>query len=241
MALPTIATPIYTIEIPSTKKPFKFRPFLVRDEKALLVAQESEDVGVMLDTVKEVIKSCAKSDIDVDALPSVDIEYIFLQIRAKSIGEMVQLLFACDMPHTPEEAAKAQVLVDINIEDIKVETFDEHNPKIVLFNDIGVMMKEPTFKTLKKIETSDPDDADAMFDVIIDCIDYVYDAEGVYPAKDQKREELVKFLEDLTTPQLEKLEKFLQTLPQIRAYINYTCPVCGTPHNKYLEGLASFF
>lgn len=240
MALPTIATPIYTLEIPSTKQQFKFRPFTVRDEKALLIAQESGDVGVMLDTVKEVISSCGKTPLEVDKLASFDIEYIFLQIRAKSIGEVVELLFQCDDDHG-EDNDKAVARVTVNLETVKVEFFQGNDNKINLFEDVGIMMKYPSFATLKKIETLAAGDLDTEFEIVLDCIDFIYDSNEVHPAKEQKREEILKFLEDLTTEQFDKIRQYFNSLPKLRAYVNYNCPLCQKEHKKYMEGLASFF
>lgn len=239
MALPVNATPIYTLKVPSTKKPFKFRPFLVKDEKALLIAQESDDVSVMLDTVKDVIKACAKSEIDVENLASFDIEYIFLQMRSKSIGEIVELTFACDVDHgTQNDQARSRVVV--NIDDIKVEFPEGHTNNIALFGDVGVMMKYPTIDTLKRLE-QDVSTTDAALDIIADCIDYIYDGEQIFTAKDCTKKDLLDFLDNLTSVQLNNIQNFFRTMPVLRTYIKYTCPVCGLEHNKYMEGLTSFF
>ena len=240
MALPMNATPIYTLQIPSTKKEFKYRPFLVKDEKALLVAQQSEDIGVMLDTVKEVIKSCAKTEIDVDALASYDIEYIFLQMRSNSIGEIVQLIFACDTDHG-EDNDKARSTVSINLQDVKVEESDNHTNKITLFGDVGIVMKYPNLSVLKRIETTSDEDFDVLFDIVSDCIDYIYSADEMFPAKEQSKQELIEFLNNLTSEQFEKIQQFFRTMPALRVYLKYTCPVCGREHDKYMEGLQSFF
>jgi hypothetical protein len=240
MALPKNTTPIYTLRIPSTNKEFKFRPFLVKDEKSLLIAQQSDDVTVMLDTVKDVIKSCSLSNVDVDALASFDIEYMFLQLRAKSVGEIVQLTFQCDEDHG-ERNIEAQVTIAVNLEEAKVEKFEGHATKIDLFDDVGVMMKYPTIETLKKLETLDANDIDSVFGVTADCIDYIYDSDEVHYTKDLARDELITWLNDLRSEQFEKIQDFFRTMPSLRVYIKYTCPVCGKEHNKYLEGLASFF
>lgn len=240
MALPVNSTPVYTVQVPSTKKEFKFRPFLVRDEKALLIAQQSENDSVMLDTVKEVIKTCAKSDIDVDKLASFDIEYIFLQMRAKSIGEIVQLSFQCDIDHG-EDNPKSITTVDVNLEEVKVVQFDGHTNKVKLFGDVGVVLKYPTIDTIKKMESLSDSEVDQMFEIVVDCIDYIYDANEVHTAKDQRREELIEFLNNLTADQFDSIQEFFRTMPQLRAYVSYKCPVCGRDHNKYMEGLASFF
>ena len=240
MALPLNATPVYTLTIPSTQKQLKYRPFLVKDEKALLIAQQSEDHTVMLDTVKSVIAACAKSDVDVDKLASFDIEYIFLQMRAMSVGETVDLLFQCDVDHGVDNE-KARALARINLLEVKVETFEGHTNKISLFDDVGIVLKYPTISTLKNIEEAKTGGVDQVFNVVVDCIDYIYTPEEVFPAKEQTRQELIEFLNNLTSDQFENLQQFFYTMPQLRAYVNYTCPVCNKEHNKYMEGLASFF
>lgn len=241
MVLPTNATPVYTLTIPSSKKEFKYRPFLVKEQKALLIAHQSENLNTMLDTVKSVIVSCAKNDIDVDTLSSFDIEYIFLQMRANSIGEIVEMVFSCDEDHG-DLNEKAKVVKQINLLDAKVETFEGHEKQIPLFGNIGMMMKYPGIETLKKLESDiSGSELDVAIDIISDCIDYVYDGEEIYPAKDQKKTDLIEFLNNLTNDQFNRVKKFFQTLPQLRVYVEYTCPVCSKHHNRYLEGLASFF
>lgn len=237
MKLPMNATPVYTLTIPSTGKEMKYRPFLVRDEKALLIAQQSEDTVVMMDTLKDVIQSCAKSDVDVDSLASFDIEYIFTQLRAVSVGELVDLIFRCDTCTSPEAVAK----VTVDLKQIKVETPEHHTKKFQLFGDVGVVMKYPTVETLKKIETMTSGEADQVFEITIDCIDYIFDAEEVFPAHEQTRDEMMEFLNNLTPDQFEDIQVFFRTLPQVRAYVKYSCPVCQKEHNKYMEGLQSFF
>lgn len=242
MALPLNATPVYTITIPSTKKEFKFRPFLVKDEKALLIAQQSEDPTVMLDTVKEVIKACtnAKTPVSVDKLASFDVEYIFLQMRAKSVGEFVDLVFQCDTDHG-EENDKARATVRIDLTKVGVEFPENHTNKIPLFGNVGMMMKYPNIETLKKLEQSDENDIDQIFDIVVDCIEYIYDDEEVFAAKDQSKDELIEFLNNLTSEQFEKVQQFFQTMPSLKTWIDYECPVCGKKHHKYMEGLQSFF
>lgn len=236
MALPIQSAPTYTLEIPSTKTSVKFRPFLVKDEKALLIAQQSEDNGVMLDTVKSVIQSCIITDINVDSLASFDIEYIFTQLRSVSVGEFVELTFQCD-DCTDE---KARALVSIDLRKLKVTFPADHVNKIPLFDDVGIVLKYPTINTMKKLE-DETNDIDAIFDIVIDCIDYIYSTEEVFTAKEQSKDELIKFLNNLTSEQFDKIQQFFKTIPTLRQDITYTCPVCGKVHNKYLEGLSSFF
>jgi ribosomal protein L44E len=239
MALPKQNTPIYTIEIPSSKQKFKFRPFLVKEQKALLLAQQSEDMNVMVDTLKQVIESCSQAKVDVDKLAIFDLEYIFSQIRAKSVGEKVELFFFCDT--CEDDAAKVKITIDLT--QLQVEEFDGHTSKIELFDDVGVVLKYPSIDVVKKIEMigRGTSEIDMVFDVIVECIDYIYDTNEVYYAKEQTKEELSSFINELTSEQFTKIESFFETIPKLRKQVDYKCPVCGKAHNKVLEGLDSFF
>lgn len=240
MSLPMNSTPVYTLTIPSTKKELKYRPFLVRDQKALLVAQQSEDLNVMLDTVKSVIQSCAKTPVDVDRLASFDIEYIFLQMRAVSVGEFVELVFQCDDDHGEQnEQARAKVVVDLRKAVLRGGEFASN--KISLFNDVGVVLKYPTLDTIKRLDLATEDDIDCVFDVVIDCIECIYTSQEVFAAKDQNRNELLEFLNNLTSDQFDKIQEFFRSMPSLQIDVEYTCPVCGKHHKKYMEGLQSFF
>ncbi len=237
MALPIQTTPTYSVEVPSTKEKFKFRPFLVKEEKALMLAQQSEDANVMTDTLKSIIESCAKSKIDVDTLATFDLEYIFCQIRAKSVGEIIELIFFCDDCKND----KAAVKLGIDITKIAVKFKDGHNKKIELFDDVGIVMKYPTLEVLNKILKSDITDADEITEIITGCIDYIYNTEEVFYAKEQTKEELINFIENLTTEQFNKLKLFFETMPRLEEPVRYTCPVCAKDHNKILTGLTNFF
>ena len=239
--LPINTMPVYTTTIPSTKKIIKYRQFLVKEEKALLIAQESEEVGVLVDTVKSVIRSCTnvegQAPIDPDTLASFDIEYLFLQMRIVSVGELVDLKLACDT--CTDEKAFATIHLDLR--NAKIEQGEGHTPKIPLFDDVGVVMKYPTLNTVKGVETFLGHDLDQSFEIVADCIDYIYSGEEVFTAKETSRDELLKFLNNLTGEQFERIEAFYETMPRLKTYMNYKCPVCGKEHDKYLEGLSSFF
>ena len=237
MGLPINPTAVYTLKVPSTQKEWKYRPFLVKEEKSLLIAQQSEDPQVMLDTIKAVIKSCSKTELDVDSLASFDVEYIFTQLRSISVGETVELMFRCD--DCEDDNAIASIQVDLRKMQVKIP--EGHTKQIGLFDDVGMMMKYPTIDTIKKIESSEESDVDQTFDIVTDCIDYIYDSEQIYPAKEQSQEELAEFLNNLTSAQFDKIQSFFRTMPSLRQDITYTCPVCKKVHNKYLEGLSSFF
>lgn len=240
MALPMMNAPTYTMVVPSSGVTVKFRPFLVKEEKSLLIAQQSEDVKVMVETLKNIIKSCVLDKLDADKLATFDLEYMFTQIRAKSVGEIVELIFPCDEDHG-EENEKARTKVSIDLTSLTVEKKPEHTSKIELFGDVGVTMKYPTIDVMKRLEGLDTDDFDKIFSVIAESIDYIYQGDEIYYAKEQKHDELVQFLNNLTSEQFIKVQNFFATMPRIKKEIEYTCPVCGKHHKKSLEGLQSFF
>ena len=231
-------TPTYNMVVPSSGVSVKFRPFLVKEEKALLIAQQSEDLMVMVDTLKSVIKTCVLDTIDVNKLATFDLEYMFTQIRAKSVGEIIELIFPCDNDHG-EDNEKARVKVSIDLTTLDVEKHDSHTNKIHLFGDVGVMMKYPTIDVMRKLD--DSDSIDNIFDVVAMSIDYIYQGDEIFYAKEQKHEEMLQFLNNLTSEQFVKIQNFFDTMPRIKKQIEYTCPVCQKQHKKMLEGMQSFF
>lgn len=237
MSLPINATPTYNLILPSTGEEIMFRPFLVKDEKALLIAQQSEDAKVMIETLKEVIKSCVKTKIDVEKLASFDIEYLFTQIRAKSVGEIVELIFPCQ--HCDDEKAKVKVSIDIT--NIKVQKPEDHDNNIQLFGEVGVVMRYPGFDLIQKLEKMDTDNLDAVFSTIAECIDYVYSGEELYYASETSKKDMEEFLNNLTSEQFAKIQKFFLTMPKIKQEVEYTCPVCNAQNHTVLEGLTAFF
>ena len=241
MSLPVNSTPIYTLTIPSSEKLVKFRPFLIKEEKALLIAQQSEDPVVMVNSLKEVIASCLSNkdniDFDVNDLATFDLEYVFTQIRAKSVGENIELQLKCDT--CTDEKAIATVYIDLT--SVKVEKNPEHTNKISLYNDVGIVLKYPSIDLIRKLELTNMSDIDQTFDIVTECIDYIYTQEEVFHAKEQSKTELLDFLNNLTTDQFSKIQKFFETMPKLKKEIEYKCPICGKLHNKTLEGLTSFF
>jgi hypothetical protein len=240
MALPMMSAPTYTMVVPSSGVSVKFRPFLVKEEKALLIAQQSEDIGVMIQTLKGIINTCVLDTLDVDKLATFDLEYMFTQIRAKSVGEIIELIFPCDIDHG-EDNEKARVKVSIDLTTLVVEKDPNHNNKINLFGDVGVVMKYPTMDVMKRLENLDTNDLDKVFSVVADSIDYIYQGEEIFYGKEQKHEELLQFLNNLTSEQFVKVQQFFATMPRIKKEIEYTCPVCQKHHRKMLEGMQSFF
>lgn len=237
MALPKNSTPIYNLVVPSTNKKVKFRPFLVKEEKSLLLAQQSEDAEVMVNTLQEVIKGCIVDKVDVQSFAIFDLEYIFTQIRAKSVGEEVDLMFKC--AHCDDENAKVKMTIDLT--KIDIEKNPEHTNKIVLFDDVGIMLKYPTINVIKKLDKLNTNDFDNIFDIVIECVDYIYDTSEIYYAKETPRKELEDFLNDLNSEQFSKIKQFFETMPKIKQDVKYTCPVCKADNHTTLSGLSSFF
>ena len=237
MALPVMKAPQYTVTIPSLYKEVKFRPFLVKEEKALLIAQQSEDTNVMINTLKEIIKGCVIDEIDIDSLATFDYEYLFTQIRSKSVGETTDLIFKCDTC----EDEKARSIITIHLDKCVVNIPETHNKKIPLFDDVGIIMKYPRLETLEKIYSMNNGNIDSVFDVVIDCIDQIYTTEEVYHSKEQSRDELKQFLENLTQENFSKIEEFFDTMPALKQEVEYDCPVCKKHHTKTIQGIESFF
>jgi hypothetical protein len=239
MALPMNQTPTYTLTIPSTGKDAKFKPFVVKQEKALLLAMQSESEMVMLDTLKGVIQDCFVDKIDVERLATFDVEYIFAQLRARSVGEIIEIILKCDEC----EDDKAKVKINLNVDHIKVQKPETHSTKIHLFDDVGVVMKYPSFSIVEKLQGKNqknvtPDD---MFDIIVECMDMIFDTSQTYPINEQPREEVMTFLDNLTNEQFEKIQQFFETMPKMTHDVEFDCPVCNKHHQKKMEGLQSFF
>lgn len=239
--LPVLNTAQYECIIPSSGKKCKFRPFLVKEEKALLLAKISNDASTMITTLKEVIDVCTNRKLDMDKLATFDIEYLFCQIRGKSIGEVVDLQFKCGTC-TAKEAVSS---VKLDITKIKVKRSPQHTNKITLFNDVGVCMKYPGFDVISEIEKGEKDkkkdEFGAAINMIIDSIDYVYEGDEVTHAKDVTREEMEQFVNNLRSEEFMKLQDFFVTMPRMEQDVSYTCPVCGKTQNITLSGIQNFF
>lgn len=242
MALPLNSTPVYNLTVPSTKDQIKFKPFLVKDQKALLIAQQSENTQIMMDTLKQIIRNSVTSKIDIDSLSLFDIEYIFMQLRAKSVGEEIEITLKCPENHgTEEDDKKARTDVKIMIDDIKVDFHPEHTNKIHLFGDVGVVMKYPSLETLSKFQTINGSSPEVVFDIMAESMDYVYNNDEIFKIKDQTKAEVKEFIDNLTTEQFDKLQTFFKTMPKLTHTVNYGCPICGKHNQIKLEGLDSFF
>ena len=249
MGLPTIAVPQYTLTVPSTNKEIKYRPFLVKEEKILLIAMESENQEQIINATKTIIESCIYGDdINVATMPTFDLEYIFLQLRGKAKGEDIELKFTC-----PD--CEGEIVASVNIDHIKVLKQDDHDTNIKITNDLGVVMKYPSVELQAKIESStkDKSNIDALFYTIINCVDYIYDNENTYPSKDHTEKEMTDFVESLTDEQFQKISKFFETMPKLKHEIELHCTnkvkgkgktkdkICDHKEKMMLEGLANFF
>ena len=238
MPLPKIATPSYELVIPSSKKKIKFRPFLVKEEKILILAMESQDTKQIANAVKNVISSCISTrGIKVEKLSTFDIEYLFLNIRGKSVGEQIEVMVTC-----PDDG-KTQVPTAINIDSIKVQIDKDHSKDIVLDGQYTLRMKYPSLDEFIKNNFSSMSDVnvDDTFDLIASCIEQVYSEEESFAASDCTKKELSQFLEQLNSSQFKEIEKFFDTMPKLSHTVKVINPNTQVESEIVIEGLQSFF
>ncbi len=238
MPLPKIATPTYELEIPSLKKTVKYRPFLVKEEKILIIAMESEDPKQIAEALKTVIGNCILTrGIKVDQLSIFDIEYLILNIRGKSVGEDVDVLLTC-----PDDGT-TQVPAVINLDDIKVVFKPEHSRDIKLDDNLTLRMKYPSIKEFVKNNFVNENEmsVDNTFDMISSCIEQIYNEEESWTTSDVTKKEITEFLEQLTSSQFKQIEKFFETMPKLSHTVKVKNPNTGVESEVVLEGLTSFF
>ena len=237
MPLPKISTPTYELELPSSGKKIKYRPFLVREEKILIIAMESEDDKQITSAVKEVISNCITTrGVKIDQLATFDIEYIFLNIRGKSVGEEVEVLITC-----PDDGT-TQVPTSISLDDIKVQTGKDHSRDIKLDDDLILRMKYPSMEEFVKNNFSTEElNLDGTFDLISSCIEQVYSEEESWAASDCTKKELREFLEQLSSKQFKEIETFFETMPKLSHTVKVKNPNTGVVNDVVLEGLNAFF
>ena len=237
MPLPKISTPTYELVIPSTGKKVKYRPFLVKEEKVLIIAMESEDTSQIANAVKDVISSCILTrGIKVNELSTFDIEFLFLNIRGKSVGEEVEVLVTC-----PDDGV-TKVPVTINLDEIQVEVDEKHSKDIKLDENLILRMKYPSMEELVKNNFALGDvSVDDTFDVVTSCIEQVYNEEESWSAKDCTKKELKEFVEQLSSKQFKEIETFFATMPKLSHTIIVKNPNTEVENEVVLEGLASFF
>ena len=240
MPLPTIETPTYELKMPSSGKKIKYRPFLVKEEKILIIALESKNQNEITNAVKDVLKKCILTrGVKVDDLPTFDIEYIFLNIRAKSIGEDIRLTVTC-----PDDR-ETQVPVTIYVDEIKVTKPDGHTNDVVIDDKLTLRMKYPSLNQFVENNFEVDDDPEVLvnktFKVVADCMDTVFTEEDAWEAKDYTSAERVKFVEQLNSKQYKKVENFFATMPKLSHTIEVVNPNTKKKSSIVLEGLADFF
>jgi hypothetical protein len=237
MALPKLNVPVYEAVLPSTEKVIKYRPFLVKEEKLLLTAQESGEDAV-LPAVKQILKNCVQGELDVDKMPIFDIEYLFLRLRAKSIGEEVTLgLKPWGCPQNNGELCKYTTEVAINLEEIECKKDKKHSSKIMLDDKIGIMMKYPDISQIG-IEGSE---TEMGMKVIKSCINMIFTEEETHERDSFTDKELDEFIDSLNSKQMENINNFFETMPTIKYTAKYTCKTCDEEKETTIQGLQSFF
>jgi len=240
MPLPTIATPTYELELPSLKKKIQYRPFLVKEEKLLVLALESEDNKQITTAIKTVLKACIKTrGIKVETLPTFDIEYLFLNIRAKSVGEEVEVNIVA-----PDDGV-TNIPITIDIDQIKVKVSDDHNKQIKLDDELMMEMKYPSLEEFIKnnfdLDSESEVGIDKSFELIASCIDKIYSEDEVWSTADVSKKEVIEFLEQMNSSQFKQIEKFFETMPKLSHTLKVKNPKTKVESEVVLEGLNSFF
>mgnify|MGYP001339989437 FL=1 len=233
MGLPKLDTPTYRLNLPSTGEEIQYRPFLVKEQKLLMMAQESENDNEIVDMVSQIVNACTFEKIDVNTSPMFDIEYLFLQIRGKSVGEKIDLTITC-----PDDE-KTSVPVQVDINDISVLMSEEHNNEIDLNNDIKMVFRYPLLKDVKGIPPNTKD-VDLIFYLLNSCIESISHGEEIYNRVDISDKELTEFIDSLTGEQFERITDFFQTMPKLRHVIPVKNPKTEVESEVVVEGLASF-
>ena len=238
MPLPKIATPTYELELPSTGESIQFRPFLVKEEKVLVLALESEDTKQITTAIKAVIKSCVQTKgIKVETLPTFDIEFLFLNIRGKSVGEKIEVNIICPDDETTE------VPVSIDLDEIRVQKNDEHTRQIKIDDTLMMEMKYPSLDQFIKnnFDFENKNAMDQSFDLIATCIDKIFTEDEVWAVEDCSKKEIIEFLEQMNSSQFKEIEKFFETMPKLSHTIKVKNPKTKKDNEVVIEGLAGFF
>ena len=237
MTLPSIETPRYELTLPSTDKVVQYRPFLVKEEKILLVAMESNDNKEILNAIREILTACTYDSIDVNTLPIFDIEYIFLQIRSKSVGEVSKVKLLC--PDDKETYAD----VEIDLTKVNVQVDDAHTNNVVIDENrkLGIVFNYPTLEMTKAGFNVTDTDIDSLFEIMATSINHIYEGDKIYPSKDSTKEEMRKFLEGLPQTAFNKIKTFFETMPQLRHSVEVENPKTKVKSTIVLQGIRDFF
>lgn len=245
MALPQVSTPTYELTIPSSGETVSYRPFLVKEEKTLLMAMESKDTTAMSKAMQDIITSCTDGEVSPKDLAPYDLEYFFLQLRGRSVGEVIEVnaprppnFAACCEKATEEDICK----ISINIDEITVDTSKIKPSEIEISDTIGVKMKFPELDAIQKYSTVEGElQAENIFKLIIDCIEYISDGDEIYQAKDHTKKELNVFLESLSTGQFNSIREFFESMPRLTHDVDWTCLHCNKKKTLTLMGIDAFF
>ena len=229
MALPKLDTPTYTLDLPSTGEKIKYSPFLVKEQKLLMMAQEGGDEKDLIEIISSIISSCTFNNVKVNQVPLFDIEYIFLKLRSKSVGEETELGFKC-----LKEDCDGVTPVKVNIDEIKVNKSEKHTRKILITDEIGVMMSYPSLNTNGVIEE------DGM-KIVKECIEMIFTNDETHERDQIDSKELDDFLESMDTKQFGKIKEFFETMPRLQHDLNFSCVKCGEERKVTLQGIDSFF
>ena len=241
--LPKLDVPIYEVKLLSSGKVIRFRPFLVKEQKLFLMASESEDAKETINVIRQVLRNCILDDISIDDLPTFDLEWLFMHLRARSVEEVVDLKYKCNNTVKDEKGEEDRctgvVNFKMNLLEIEPTRHAEHTNKIQLTENLGVCLKYPSFEMIQKYESLS--EANIMSKVLVDCIDYLYDKDQVYYAKDNTKEELDEFVDNLQQKDLEKIKHFFETMPEIKKNVQFKCPKCAYEENIEIKGIQNFF
>jgi hypothetical protein len=243
MALPKLNVPVYETILPSTDKVIKYRPFLVREEKILLTAMESDDEKLISNAVKQILKNCIQGEMNINELPTFDIEFLFLRLRAKSVGEKITVgLRPYPCVQNEGELCKFSTEVEINLEEVKVKKNDNHTSKIMIDDNVGVKLKYPDIDLITPDGNKEKlSQVDLGMSVIKNCIEMIFTKETVHERDSFTEEELDEFLDSLNSEQFERIKEFFDTIPKLSHTAKYTCKTCGEEKETTIEGLNSFF
>ena len=233
MALPKLATAKYELTLPSTGQKVEFRPFLVKEEKMLMLAQQEGSQQSLIRAVQDLIDACTFGKLDSKKLPTFDIEYVFLQIRCKSIGETATVTVIC-----PDDE-ETKVSVDINLSEVKCEKEENHTNDIKISDNIGIIFDYPKMNNIVKLDMKN--DAAATFGIIKSCVNQIYDAENVYTKNDMEEKELDEFIESMSHDQFLKIQEFFNTMPKVKHKITVKNPKTEVESDLVLEGIQDFF
>ena len=242
--LPKNTFPTYQIKLISSGETIEFRPFLVKEQKLLLMASESDDSKTVVNSIKQILKNCViTKEINIDKLPIFDLEFLFLNLRARSVNEVVDLNYKCNNKIKDESGEEKDCTgvekFSVNLLEIEPEISKIHDKKIMLSEKLGIMMKYPTIEMLSDVDSNNT--GDLIIQLVIDCIDYIFDGDEVYYTKDTPKEELVEFIDTLQQKDLEKIKLFFDTAPKIKKHFHFKCKKCNYEEEINVEGINNFF